>query len=226
VRSASNAAIEKGIAEPVIGELPYWRGSLYAAELDAAIRLASQNKRSLDDFMRELRPRAKDASQTSSRLPEVSEAQFRELVFAELGQTGADRFDAVIRRGEIPRPLSFAYGPCFERKDLRYGEYELGFDKSASWKEPKMVRRLIAGSAPEKAGIAEGDLILEWEPAPADPTKEVVMTVKKKNGKTAKVRFLPARPGTSVEAYEWVRRKEVPDEQCKKARSETGGGKL
>lgn len=90
--------------------LPYARGSLYAAELDAAIRAASRGARSLDHVVRALLSAARargDAWATA--------AQFRELVRAELGDDGARRFDEVIAGGAAPAPPPGAYGPCIRR---------------------------------------------------------------------------------------------------------------
>ena len=92
--------------------VPYTRGALYAAELDAALRHASQRKHTLDDVMRELY-RASRAQADGEGLP--SDA-VRKIVTRDLGRGGAARFDAVIMRGGDPQPASDAYGPCFTRR--------------------------------------------------------------------------------------------------------------
>ncbi len=218
VRGASNAqiveGIGRGIGDPALGLMPYWRGALYAAELSDSIRAASKGKRSLDDLMQRLIPRGKLAPKNASGYPVVLEATFRGLVESELGQAGVDRFDAVIRRGELARPPSGAFGPCFERRDLHVGEYQVGFDVTRSMMiEPKAIRGLVDGSSAAVAGLAEGDPIVELTPGDNDSTKEIVVTVMKK-GKPVVVRYLPARPGTSVEVLQWGRVEGVADARC------------
>jgi hypothetical protein len=101
---ATNEEIRRGFFEnPDLAVVPYLRGALYAAELDAAIRRHSSGRRSLDDLIRNLRK--------SSTTP----AAFRDAVRREAGTDAARRFDAVIQKGETPDPPSDAYGPCFRR---------------------------------------------------------------------------------------------------------------
>ncbi|HEY5926772.1 MAG TPA: hypothetical protein VIV11_34030 [Kofleriaceae bacterium] len=92
--------------------VPYTRGALYAAELDAALRSASRGKRTLDDAMRELYRESRERDNRDG-LPADA---VRRLVQAELGRAGVERYNAVIVRGEHPDPPADAYGPCFTRK--------------------------------------------------------------------------------------------------------------
>ena len=124
-RAAPNEAIVKGFFKSdTIHKVPYDRGMLYAAEVDAAIRAKSGGKRSLDDFMLGLLewarslgklaaavdPGAKDVPATAS----LPASAFRDRIGVELGPEGQARYDAVIVRGEAPAPPSDAYGPCFK----------------------------------------------------------------------------------------------------------------
>jgi predicted metalloprotease with PDZ domain len=104
---ASNDEIRRGFnSDQALSVVPYTRGALYAAELDAGIRRASQGKRSLDDMLRGLYGEISD--------PEgLPVDRFRETVRRELGAEGVARFDAVILRGGTPAPPADAYGPCF-----------------------------------------------------------------------------------------------------------------
>lgn len=120
-RGASNKAIEdyldRGAGDAGVRLVPYHRGSAYAAELDAAIRARSGGARSVDDVVRELLARARTAKRNEAGFRELPDAAFLELVRAELGEEGARRFEAVVRRGELPRAPGNAYGPCFDRRD-------------------------------------------------------------------------------------------------------------
>jgi hypothetical protein len=98
--------------DPELSIVPYTRGALYAAELDAALRRASQGRRTLDDLVRELYAESR-APGGSDGLPADA---VRRRVRAELGSAGVARFDAVILRGRDPDPPGDAFGPCFTRK--------------------------------------------------------------------------------------------------------------
>jgi predicted metalloprotease with PDZ domain len=111
--TATNDEIRRGFfRDPALSIVPYTRGALYAAELDAALRRGSQRQRTLDDLVRELY-RASRVQSGDQGLPTDA---VRQLVNRELGRAGAARFDAVIVRGGDPQPAPDAYGPCFTRR--------------------------------------------------------------------------------------------------------------
>ncbi len=100
--------------------------SLYAAEVDAAVRARSGGKRSADDVVRAVAERARALGAAPP-----AEA-WREVIGAELGPDGQARFDAVVKRGEPAAPPVDAYGPCF--KGVARGK-----DKPIVWtRDPKV----------------------------------------------------------------------------------------
>jgi hypothetical protein len=186
---ASNEDIRRGFFDnDALSVVPYTRGALYAAELDAAIRAKSGGRRSLDELIREL------------GLEELPVAAFREAVLRELGPAGAERFDAVISRGETPRPPAEAYGACFTQQPRKVARYELGFDDRS-----RVIRGLIRGSAAASAGLLEGDQLISVEASSLRSDTEAVVTVLRA-GKEVVVRFVPARAGETHDAWEWVQR--------------------
>jgi hypothetical protein len=189
--TASNAEIARDFTtDDAVSVVPYTRGALYAAELDAAIRKASRDRRSLDDLILGL-------YRTGPR--EVPVAKFRAAVARELGKAGVARFDAVIQRGETPDPPSDAYGPCFERVSRAIAAFDLGFDDRRSLGENK-IRGLVAGSAAAKAGLREGDTLVEVEATPMLSDREVKVTIDR--GKPIVLRYLPAGP--TRPGFSWV----------------------
>jgi len=110
---ATNDEIRRGFhRDPVLSIVPYTRGALYAAELDAAVRAASHGQRTLDDALRDLY-RAAAGQDGYHGLPFDA---VRRLVQTELGRAGVARYDEVIVRGGDPLPPVNAYGPCFTRE--------------------------------------------------------------------------------------------------------------
>lgn len=92
--------------------MPYVRGSLYFADLDARLRAASGGQRGLDDILVPLLARIRRGARVDWR-------GFVDLVVRELGPSARDQFEAVILRGETIVPASDAYGPCFRRRDVK-----------------------------------------------------------------------------------------------------------
>ncbi len=118
---ATNDEIRRGFfRDPALSIVPYTRGALYAAELDAALRKASEGKRTLADALRELYRQSR-APGGRDGLPADA---VRRLVQTELGRAGVARYDAVIVRGGHPQPPADAYGPCFTRKQREPNGFE------------------------------------------------------------------------------------------------------
>ena len=86
--------------------LAYTRGSLFWADIDQRIRVASKGRRKLDDVLVPLLV----ARQKGQRLTQ-------EVLFAalgkELGASFREQFDKALTRGETLVPASDAFGPCF-----------------------------------------------------------------------------------------------------------------
>jgi len=209
--AATNDAIRRDFfASDAVSVVPYTRGALYAAELDASIRRASRGARRLDDVMRELE-RAARAAHAAAGLPGDA---LRKLVVRELGQAGADRYDAVIVRGGQPAPPRDAFGPCFAGEPHAVATYELGFDERLSLVEPRAIRKLVAGSAAARAGLVEGDRLVSLESRFLDPEAEAAVVIER-GGKQFPARYLPARAGSVREGIRWSRVSAVPDQQCR-----------
>jgi M61 glycyl aminopeptidase len=113
---ATNDEIRRDfVRDPAVSIVPYTRGALYAAELDAALQ--ASGKRRLDDVLRELYREARKGDGTRPA------DTVRRRVQAELGRAGVARYDAVIVRGEHPQPPANAYGPCFTQVARKGGGF-------------------------------------------------------------------------------------------------------
>jgi predicted metalloprotease with PDZ domain len=217
-KALPNEGIVKGFFKSdSVNKVPYDRGMLYAAEVDAAVRARSGGKRSLDDLVLALLDRARalgkqaDAAAKDATTAPLPADAFREIVGAELGPAGLARYDAVIVRGEAPAPPSSAYGPCFKAAKKAIPRFELGFDP-ASYKDGKL-RGLVRGSAADRAGLREGEKVKGGEMISGVSSREVLVVVERE-GKEKTISFLPQ--GATVEGSIWVRDPKIPDAACAK----------
>ncbi len=114
---------EVGFGDERIRHVPYNRGALYFADLDARIRAKSNGKRRLDDLLGQVF-RSREAG------VRIDHAAWKALVTKELGPSAADEFESVILEGRMLTPAPDAFGPCFERRPKTYdvdGEKVEGF---------------------------------------------------------------------------------------------------
>lgn len=175
--------------------LPYDRGSLYFAKVDADIRAASQNKRSLDDLVRTM-------LHTRLRGEPMDQSLWLRLLRAELGEKGITEFEAMIAGGTV-LPPSDAFGPCFQRTTKPLRRFDLGFDPASLLESPKIVRGLKEGSEAATAGLRNGDEILNTfsqDGLQANQTAYLTLKVKR-DGEELSIRYQPR--GEIVSAYQW-----------------------
>jgi predicted metalloprotease with PDZ domain len=164
------------------------RGAIFAAWIDAAVRRRSAGARSLDDVMRGLVAASRSAHGEALPL-----GVFRDLLVQELGASGGDDLDRFVdpsAGAPIDLP-SDAFGPCFEKVAAHESFYELGFDRRSLDGIPAVLRRLVVGSAAEKAGVREGAIVLKAKvPLDVDTKHEVDLTVADHRG-TKRIRYRP-----------------------------------
>lgn len=191
-----NADIPAGFWKDTrIRVLPYDRGSLYFAALDASVRKATAGKRSLDDMVRTMLA-ARNAGKP------MNEALWRALVRAELGDRGIADLDAMLA-GSTVTPSSDAFGPQFQRVRRTLRRFDLGFDPASLTVRPKIVRGLIAGSEAASVGLRNGDEILNTfsqDGLQGDQTRLLSLEIKR-GSETLFIRYLPR--GEFVSAWQW-----------------------
>lgn len=189
-----------------IRSLPYARGALYFADVDAKIRKKSGDARSLDDLLKSIRS-TRDSGQV------ITSQTWLDLIGSELGTTGRDDFEAMLS-GELIVTDSEAFGPCFKRVNAVLPRFELGFDREVLVTEPRIVKGLIKGSEADKAGLRDGDAIanpVALETAQSDPTETLTLRAVRDNEEIS-ITYTPR--GVAVTGYRWVRRNETKDANC------------
>jgi hypothetical protein len=189
-----------------VRKIPYDRGALYLASVDAAVRARSSGMRSLDDLMFTMLGRLDNGQSYDS-------AAWSNLVNSELGADGRTQYQAMVA-GELLAPPSNAFGPCFSNEMTTYPQFELGFDPVVLTKVPRVVTDVVAGSSAEKAGLLKGDEITQpvvLEDVLTDPTAQ--LTLKIQRGTTPMdISYVPR--GAAVSGYRWTRAPGVPDSDC------------
>ena len=193
-------------ADTRVRVLPYDRGSLYFAQLNAELRSSSHGPRSLDDLVLRMIDRRRRGSA-------VDESAWVALIREALGERGVAQFRAMLN-GKLIVPASGAFGPCFERATAPLRRYQLGFDSRVLMEPARIVRGLIPASAAARAGLRDGDRIVK--PVPQDAIQAdqgaTLTLLIERNGETFPITYLPR--GAVVRAYQWRRRPAVSDRAC------------
>lgn len=202
-----NAEIAKRFwADTRIRTLPYDRGMLYLAGVDAAIRRASHGTRSLDDIQLEMLAAERGGHANSND-------DWEAMLTREVGPDSVKDFRAFLS-GNIVLPPSDAFGPCFRRVTTKLRRYELGFDPAVLAEPRRIVRGLIAGSTAAAAGLRNGDEIVV--PVPQDAiqgTQDQQLKLRiQRNGRQFDILYLPR--GETVGAYQWERLPDVAENRC------------
>ena len=193
-----------------IRTLPYDRGFLYFATLDEAIRRQSNNRRSLDNLIVEMR-------QAQASGQEIKLSDWEAIVRRELGEAGVDASRAHLA-GAMQLPSSDAFGPCFRRVSAPMRRYELGFDPATLTQSPRIVTGLVAGSAAQQAGLREGDEITRpvgQDGIQGDQTGLLTLRIRR-DGQDLEITYLPR--GETVSAWQWALAPDANEGACRAQR--------
>jgi hypothetical protein len=207
-RALSNPeAAKKFWTDPIAQTVPYGRGWLYLIQTDAQIRKASKGLRSLDDVVKELYRR--ETAKQPFGIP-----QWLELVGDEIGPAPAKAgYDRMVSGGLLVPPKD-AFAPCLAvvRHDAR--PIELGFARS-SLNDDRVVRDLVPGSAADKAGIRNGDVITsmsDFDKVRRDETLPFTLTLRR-SGSEVTVSYRPR--GSAQEGWRWARNPKAAESACR-----------
>jgi carboxypeptidase C (cathepsin A) len=182
--------------------VPYDRGSLYFAHVDAEIRSVSKGKRSLDDMILSLFERRKKGEK-------LTKDMWLEALKKEVGPSALTEFESIIIRGENFVPESASFGPEFERIPETLHRFELGFDEKVFDSSEKRITGIVKASAAERAGLQNGDQILNAVNLNELRDKDDLrLKLKVRRGdQDLEIEYWPR--GESVEGYKWVRKPDL-----------------
>jgi predicted metalloprotease with PDZ domain len=194
-----------------IRTLPYDRGALYFAVVDARIRKASGGKRSLDDLVLEMNKRR--AAKSDSKAADMA-ALWPQLLVRELGPPGTALHEAMLA-GEVIVPESDDFGPCFKRTTKKVRRFELGFEPASLVGDVKTIRGLRAGGEAAKAGLRDGDVVtyaVAMDKIQGEQDTKLTLNVTR-DGRRFPITYLPR--GERVQVWQWQRVPGVADSDCR-----------
>lgn len=194
-----------------IRTLPYDRGAMYFAVVDARLRKASGGQRSLDDLVLEMNQRRGAKSDTT---PAAMAALWPQLLARELGPAGT-ALHASMLAGEVIVPESGDFGPCFTRTAKRVRRFELGFEPASLVGDVKTIRGLQAGGEAAKAGLRNGDVVtyaVAMDKLQGEQDARLTLDVSR-DGRRFPVTYLPR--GEPVRVWQWRRAPGVTDSNCR-----------
>ena len=109
---------------------------------------------------------------------------------------------------------SSAFAPCFAAVPDPQPAFDLGFARS-SLNDDASVRELRAGSNAARAGLRDGDKVLDYtdlKELTADPAARMTLRVRRANAERT-ITYLPR--GAAVENYRFVDVPTAPDAACR-----------
>lgn len=189
--------------DPRAQRVPYERGFLYLARLNGQIRTKSRGKRGVDALVLAVLERQRKGQV-------VGVAEWRKLVVAELGKRAGQEFDDMTA-GKLLAPPTQAFAPCYRLVPATLTRFELGFSDTRR----DVIKDLRAGTAAERAGLREGDVIVAMTPTAEvrdNPAAEMLLEIRR-GEQTLPVRFTPRSDPAA--GWQWERVAGVPDRACK-----------
>jgi len=176
--------------------LPYTRGFLYFANLDAKLKVLTKgDKVTVLSLALEL--------EKLKHTQEITEKSWTDLLQKRAGNWAIEDWNAM-KAGKLIVPYPGAFGENLVAEKLDAGVFDLGFNKSKGVSKGQIIRDLVKGSNAEKTGIKEGDEVIESVDLYfyyGSYDKNLTIKVKR-NNEILSFSFSPRRG--SVEAYRWI----------------------
>lgn len=178
--------------------VPYNRGPLYIALVDAQIRAASGGELRVDNLIFDFLDAGKNA--------EDGVALWHDLAGIYLGETGSAQFKDMMEGKPLDLP-SDLFGPCFRAEDRMLQNFVTGFRPYKDEDGHTRAGPIVPGTSAETAGVQRYDLILN--PAAleaarsAAPGTPLTLELQRENAAPFTLTYTPwtaPRPGK-----QWVR---------------------
>ncbi|MGI5441708.1 hypothetical protein ACQEV4_31375 [Streptomyces shenzhenensis] len=152
--------------------IPYGRGLFYLLDTDHKIGQASGGRRGVDDLVLGLLDRLR-------RGQEVTVQDWVDMVVAELGEAGSRDYEAMTAGARI-LPATDCLAPRFVAREVDIRQLNVGFDYTSL--RTRTVTGVVAGGPADRAGVRDGDEIVDSPPPhglPQRPVSEISLTLKR-----------------------------------------------
>jgi len=189
-RTPNKQLIGKYWNDPVLRQLPYWRGSLVAAVLDAKLRMG--DPQGLDRLIRLQRQIAK------SPHPEPDAATLFRRVLRDRRPDLDAWVEEVVEHGEVATLPSDAFAPCFTIETWMAPTFERGFDLGATLRNDHKVVGLDPEGPAARAGLKAADRI-SIDESGSDPQVKRRYVVHEPGGGSHVVEYLPQGPAAPLQ---------------------------
>lgn len=202
VALTNQQAGEKFWSDARAQRVPYGRGFMYLAKVDAEMRTKSHGTKSLDSVVL-------DVLNHQRRKEKFGLADWRALVVKELGPSAGGEYDDMVA-GKLITPPQGSFGRCFKVVNESERPFDLGFDEMRLG----VVNNLRPDSAAAEAGIRENDTILSMTPLDVvrpDPKKMMELKVRRAQ---QELTFTYSPRKAAVPAWHWVRDVSVSEKEC------------
>ncbi|MFN3538294.1 MAG: hypothetical protein ACK4Y4_12680, partial [Brevundimonas sp.] len=181
--------------------VPYQRGPIYFAQVDARMRAASNGEKRVDDLVLALL----DARRNGG---DYSRAGWVALLRQELGEDGVAEFETMMAGRPMDLPDNLL-GRCFEREAATLRRFEPGFRVEPDGR----VTRLLPEGHGALAGVRDGDRLADPDALEAleaaGPGEATLALVR--DGQAVRITFEPWGPAR--QGYRWVRN-DTPEQAC------------
>jgi hypothetical protein len=207
IHLSNPAAAKLFWTDPIAQTVPYGRGLLYLIITDAAIRARTHGRHSLDEVVRELYRR--ETHHEPYGIP-----QWLELLGRLTGAAAAQHGYARMVSGALEIAPANRFAPCLHVVQRPTRSFQLGFAR-ASLNEDRIVRDLDPQSAAAKAGVRDGDAIVDVQgmlEARKDELRPITLGLRRGGGFTY-LTYLPR--GKLTPGFNWERDRSAPQSSCK-----------
>lgn len=185
--------------------VPYNRGPLYVALVDARIRAASGGELRADDLIFDFIESQKEA--------EDGVALWHDLTEVYLGETGSTEFRAMMEGQPLDLP-SDLFGPCFVAEEQMLQNFVIGFRPYKDEEGATRAGPIVPGTFAEAAGIQRYDLITNPEALETAETAAPGTPLTLNLQRDAEILSLTYTPWTApMPGKQWVRTS-LPESDC------------
>lgn len=175
--------------------VPYTRGAMYFANLDAKLRARHSKVRVLD-LIKTMNPLGKQGP--------IAEAEWPKLLMMHAGAWAVSDWRNMLA-GKLIHPVPGAFGECLVSRPITAGQLDLGASRT-TFRKGSQIGHVDPASNAFRAGLRSGDVFREtFEPNDAGLSFDERVTFKvARQGKPIDITFAP-RSGRAI-AYKWLPR--------------------